>query len=732
MSLTLAVGLRANKPKRNVGLISGSAENNSVAIDKNGRAWAWGRNRRGSLGNNSTTNRATPVSVLGAVKTFCKIETGVGFCVAIDKNGRAWGWGYNNFGQLGVNSTTNQLTPVSVLGAVKTFCEISGGLGQGHAIDKNGRLWGWGFNNLGQLGDNTTTAKCTPVSVAGAVKTFCQISSASQFTFAIDKNGRAWAWGFNGSGQLGDNTTTSRLTPVSVLGAVKTFCKISTGNGTNVIDKNGRAWGWGSNSAGQLGDNTKTQRLTPVSVAGAVKTFCQISSWGGSVVAIDKNGRAWAWGQNNTGQLGDNSTTSRLTPVSVAGAVKTFCHISSAQNYSLAIDKNGRAWGWGATYYGAIGDNIDSTGRATPVSVAGAVKTFCIISAGGGSVAIDKNGRAWAWGSNGSGQLGDNTTTGKCTPVSVLGGVKTFCHISNGGNHSLSIDKNGRAWGWGNNGYGRLGDNSITSRLTPVSVAGAVKTFCKISSADRHSLAIDKNGRAWGWGYNGAGRLGNNSTTSQRTPVSVLGAVKTFCQISGGQGHSVAIDKNGRAWAWGANGNGQLGDSSSLSRLTPVSVAGAVKTFCKISNTGRSSLAIDKNGRAWGWGYNNRGQLGDNTTTAKCTPVSVAGAVKTFCHISGGNENSVAIDKNGRAWGWGYNDDGQLGNNSTTSQRTPVSVLGAVKTFCQISCLGRYVLAIDKNGRAWGWGTNNLGAGGRSLGDASVSFHLTPVRVCII
>jgi alpha-tubulin suppressor-like RCC1 family protein len=730
MSLTLALGVRANKPKRNTGLIE-AGWTNSAAIDKNGRAWAWGVAI--GIGDNTVVNKATPVSVAGAVKTFCQISSGNAFSLAIDKNGRLWSWGNNIQGQLGDNSITQRLTPVSVAGAVKTFCKIAAGGNNNFsiAIDKNGRLWGWGFNNLGQVGDNTTTSRRTPVSVAGAVKTFCQISAGGATGVAIDKNGRAWGWGLN-IGNIGDNTTTTRGTPVSVAGAVKTFCQISAGiQHTLAIDKNGRVWTWGNNSLGQLGDNSITSKLVPVSVLGAVKTFCQIS--GGSAshsLAIDKNGRAWAWGDNARGQLGDNSIISKRTPVSVLGAVKTFCQISGGDRFSLAIDKNGRAWGWGYNTFGSLGINSAPI-KYEPTNAFGAVKTFCQISAGANfSVAIDKNGYAWSAGANDSGGLGDNSITQRVSPVSVLGAVKTFCQIANAFQYTLAIDKNGRAWAWGLNGNGQLGDNTTTSRRTPVSVAGAVKTFCKIwtSSENFTSHAIDKNGRAWGWASNGNGNIGDNTTIQKLTPVSVAGAVKTFCQIAGGNNHAIALAKNGRVWTWGNNSEGQLGDNSITQRLTPVSVAGAVKTFCQISSGNAFSLAIDKNGRAWAWGGNGKGQLGDNSITSRRTPVSVAGAVKTFCQIRGGGSAAAAIDKNGRLWTWGNNDNAQLGDNTTTSRRTPVSVAGAVKTFCKISVGSNHCLAIDKNGTAWGWGFDLNG----QLGTNVILSVLTPVRVCNI
>ena len=338
------------------------------------------------------------------------------------------------------------------------------------------------------------------------------------------------------------------------------------------------------------------------------------------------------------------------------------------------------------------------------------------------SMLINNKFVSWGWGYNGQGQLGDNTTVSKLTPVKVCCN-KTFCQISGGYQYSLAIDKDGKAWGWGYNVYGQLGDNTIVYKSMPIAVFGN-KTFCQIVAGWRYSLAIDNNGKAWGWGYNSQGQLGDNSTTSRLTPVSVYGN-KTFCKISAGTNsyHSLAIDKNGKAWGWGYNGQGQLGDNTILSKRTPVSVYGS-KTFCQIiTGSQYHSLALDKNGKVWSWGYNVYGQLGDNTAVSKRTPISVYGN-KTFCQISGRRYTSLAIDKNGKAWGWGYNTHGQLGDNSTTSKLTPVSVYGN-KTFCKISA-GFHVMAIDNNDKAWSWGLNNYG----QLGDNTIVSKKTPVAVC--
>jgi len=197
-------------------------------------------------------------------------------------------------------------------------------------------------------------------------------------------------------------------------------------------------------------------------------------------------------------------------------------------------------------------------------------------------------------------------------------------------------------------------------------------------------------------------------------------------EVAAGNSYSLFIDKNtDYIWAWGINNSGQLGNNSTISSRTPVSVLGATKTFCKISAGNNHFVAIDKNGRVWAWGLNSFGQLGINVTTSRMTPVSVLGVIKTFCQIAGGGSHTVAIDKNGQVWSWGFNGSGQLGNNSTVSARTPVSIFGATKTFCKITTGGDYTMAIDNNGRAWGWGVNTVGQLGNEQGNRT-----TPVRVC--
>ena len=199
-------------------------------------------------------------------------------------------------------------------------------------------LLGWGNNAFGQLGDNTTTSRIFPGGVAADFSDWCQICAGTQHTAAVRTGGSAWAWGSNCYGRLGDNTTTSRSSPVSVVGGFCDWCQISAGNShTAAVRTGGSAWTWGCNSYGRLGDNTITSRSSPVSVVGGFTDWCQISAGGQHTAAVRTNSSAWAWGSNYSGRLGNNTSTNTSSPVSVVGGFTNWCKISAGCCHTAAI-----------------------------------------------------------------------------------------------------------------------------------------------------------------------------------------------------------------------------------------------------------------------------------------------------------------------------------------------------------------------------------------------------------
>jgi len=365
------------------------------------------------------------------------------------------------------------------------------------------------------------------------------------------------------------------------------------------------------------------------------------TSWIG-IVPIFVN-QAWAWGFNSSGTLGDNTTVNKSSPVSVVSGFTDWCQVSAGACHSLGLRTNSTAWAWGSNTCGILGDNT-VTNKSSPVSVVGGFCDWCQLSAGNAhSLGVRTNGTAWAWGFNGCGQLGDETVTNRSSPVSVIGEFTDWCQISAGNCHTAAIRTNGTAWAWGYNGNGRLGDGTVTSRISPVSVVGGFTDWCQISAGNAFTTAVRTDGTAWAWGFNGSGWLGDGTVISRLSPVSVVGGFTDWCQISAGAAHTAALRTNGTAWAWGCNGNGQLGDGTLTDKSSPVSVVGGFTDWCQINAGSIHTTAVRTNGTAWAWGAGACGRLGDGTTTNRSSPVSVVGGFTDWCQISAGRYHTLAI-----------------------------------------------------------------------------------------
>lgn len=351
---------------------------------------------------------------------------------------------------------------------------------------------------------------------------------------------------------------------------------------------------WGSASQGQLGDGTAVNKSSPVSVVGGFSDWVQISGMGSGNhgLGLRTNGTAWAWGGNAFGQLGDGTITSRSSPVSVIGGFADWTSLQASSNHSLGLRSDGTAWAWGGGGAGGLGDNTVIS-KSSPVLIVGGFTDWVqLVGAANNSLGIRSDGTAWAWGGNSTGNLGDGTTTAKSSPVSVLGGFTDWVQLAGGNTHGLGIRQNGTAWAWGRNNYGQLGDGTTVNKSSPVSVVGGFTDWIKVDGGFYHSLGLRSNGTAWSWGNNSSGQLGDGTTVSKSSPVSVVGGVANWTQVSAGQNHSVALRSDGTAAAWGLNTQGQLGDGTAVAKSSPVSVVGGFTDWIRVECTGGTTIAI--------------------------------------------------------------------------------------------------------------------------------------------
>lgn len=335
----------------------------------------------------------------------------------------------------------------------------------------------------------------------------------------------------------------------------------------------GGAYTFGYNNLCQLGDGTKVERHTPVRVGDLFSNVFSLSAGSGHNLAVKTDGTAWAWGNNQWGQLGNGGNGTYSAPTRVYGLTNVAL-VSAGSSHSLAVKSDGTVWAWGNNDFGALGDgtNTDSAYRVQ-VKYLTSVK---FVSAGYSfNLAVKTGGSVFAWGYNEQGQLGDGTTYNSSTPkpVSSLSNVKS---VSAGALHSLAVKNDGTVWAWGDNAYGQLGDGTVVDRRTPVQVSGLTNVVSVCAGA-AHSLAVKSDGSVWAWGRNNYGQLGDGTTSQRKKPVMVSGLTNVATVSAGGFHdigcHSLAVKTDGTVWAWGRNDHGQLGDGSTVNRNRPVQVA---------------------------------------------------------------------------------------------------------------------------------------------------------------
>jgi alpha-tubulin suppressor-like RCC1 family protein len=386
-------------------------------------------------------------------------------------------------------------------------------------------------------------------------------------------------------------------------------------------------WVWGTNEQGELGNNAsvsidKPQRNSSLPSGGSLTALSAGSNsplLGSHSLALDRDRNLWAWGLNLNGQVGNGSAgASVFGPQQVCasgqaapctqflGDVTT---MSAGGLHSLAIDTFSNVWAWGSNVFGQLGSNVGTS--TTPVrnnalfaqlhQIPGPPSVTAVAAGGEHSLALDSRGVVWAWGSSDNGQLGLGRT-----PSTVFALTVTFPEtvvikaIAAGRAHSLALDSAGFVWAWGNNHFGQLGLSSFDEiRNTPAKLIffPPGTRLVAISAGSSHSLALDSAGNVWAWGLNAAGQLGNGQNIDQHSPTRATFPAGTpaITKISAGGGHNLALDAQHRVWAWGTNGEGQLGTQNrpAPSNVPVLANIPAGTHITSIAAGGFHSLAIE-------------------------------------------------------------------------------------------------------------------------------------------
>lgn len=518
----------------------------SYAIDEDGKLYEWGRSQALTAEEREEMRyQYRPKHVIPDVR----FETTRG-TVAIDVDGNIWCM-YGNPMQPNSPYQPTQITS----GTRFVQAEYSEDLGISYqilAIDIDGKLWAasGSFRN-----PKETSLKMIQTTVG-----FVSISVYDKRWYAVDENGKLWAWGYNGNGLLGDGTKTNRNRPVNIAVDVK-FVSVCAGQAcTYAIDQEGFLWSWGSNNGGQLGDGTRNECLVPKQIPIDVR-FVSVSK---ESFAVDVDGGLWAWGANANGNLADGTTELQLSPVHVLPD-KKFTVAASDDSSTLAIDTDGNIWSWGNNCYGQRGDGTGEE-YLTPFKTTSNGGIISIAVAGGRAFKLDSNGKLYAVGANG-GCFGNGDNKMQTTFVSTCED-RRFKQICAGSSYTLAIDIDGNLWAWGSNGNGQLGTGDKERKNTPVQITNGTK-FVQAETGFLSSFAIDKDGNLWAWGMWLDTQFFDDNAEEKLIPTKITTEQK-FVKVVAREAGIYLIDTDGYLWT---RGSGYLSMESSYT-----------KTFQKVSD----------------------------------------------------------------------------------------------------------------------------------------------------
>ena len=764
-----------------------------LALDNTGVVWAWGDNFYGALGDGTTTDRLTPVQL--GLTSVVAIAAGANHSLAVNSSGELYVWGRNGNGQLGLGDTTQRNSPTYVTNAVSA---IAGGATHSAFVKTDGTAWAAGYNGLGQLGDNSTTQRTSPVQMSG-VTSATAVAAGANHTLILRSDNTMRATGFNSSGQLGDSSNTQRTTPVTVTG-ISTAVEIVAGDNFSMARlSDGTVKSFGLNSWGQLGDTTTTNRNAAVTVSG-LSGIAGIGAGSTFAVAVSTTGVVYTWGSNNSGELGDGTTDATATPKAISGAsydwkaAKPTLNLNSGtysstqtvtvQNVMSGVDMHYTTTGAEPTlsdptiaHNGTISITQSTTLKVktwkSPMPESDTVVRDYVLQ-------VTTPTRSPGTGTYTSAQTVtlSTTTSGASIRYTTDGtpptGSSTLYSSPITVNTSIDLRAIGVKSGWADSTAGQSIYTFNYGTLAAPTVdpaAGAFTTSVELTMSSGQSGAVVR--------YTTNGTTPTGSSTLYTAPVTltatttikakafhpdyvtsaetarayeVVVATPTFAPTAGtyaaGSTITVSTATPGATITYTLDGSEPSASSPVIASGGTV-VAGDYTLKAKASKSGLTSsatasaayavtgqfttprigagdnhtVAVRADGVAFAWGQNNDGRVGDGSTTNRLSPVTVAG-LTGMQRAAGGTNHSLALKADNTVWAWGSNGSGRLGDGTTTNRSTAVQVSG-LTTAVGIAAGETHSLAVRSDGIAMAWGANNSG----QIGDGTTTQRTSPVQV---
>jgi cysteine-rich repeat protein len=752
-----------------VGLTSGYYH--QCALRDDGSVWCWGKNTYGQVGDGTRDNRAQPVRVSGLTDVE-EISAAYRNTCARRVNGEVWCWGYGGYGSLGNSSHSTRETPQRVTG-IHNAVEIGGGIYHYCARVADGSVWCWGRGGYGESSNDADLLSnySSPIQVSG-FSDVVEIAVGGYHNCLRRENGSVHCFGYNWHGELGmgerygvgeNQEIRYRVGQMEV--DLTGVAELTAGHHHSCARLNdGTVRCWGYNGHGQLGDETTSVRPSPVQNV-TVDDAVSLSTGGSNYITCigRSDGSVWCSGSGHNGMNGINQVGNHRWPTKVINSAPARCGDGDLQSPREACD-DGNVVDTDACRsnctLAVCGDGVTRAGFEQcddgNSNNADACRNDCVsglcgngnLDAGeecddGNDITEDacdnacrtvrpdpalglmhscflRAGRIYCGGVNTNGVLGRGDNLSTTTLVQVRD-IDDASDHSGGADHHCAVRSGGQVWCWGNNGHGELGTGNETKSNVPVR-AGTLTLVEEVAARKWGTCARRQDGTVWCWGYGGNGANGDGTWDDRSAPVQV-GGVNGAVSLGGGLRHACVLNNDGTVACWGHSGyaestNVENRRSSYRSVQTVANVSDAVE----LSVGGQGGCVRKADGRVWCWGYNYQGQAGNDTHAHHYISGDPVTGLTNAVELATGDRHHCARKADETVVCWGHGGYGELGDSHSSSRYTPVVVDGLTRAkglfegvVNQSSCASRF------DGSVWCWGRNRDGQLG--LGNTSNYNH---------
>ena len=678
----------------------------TCAVTKSNDLYCWGYNGSGQLGVGAPDRQLDTPTLVGS--NFSQVATGHAHACGLHTDGFLACWGDDSHGQLGTSDTMSTTSPTPANNVPRAlFSTVAAFADHTCAIASDATLWCWGANTSGQANPASNDVNATPAQIL-PVQTWQAVAPGVNHTCAITTDQTLWCWGANDKGQCGFASSDPVITPTQIDG---TYVAVSSGADFScALDTDQHVTCWGVNRAGELGRATTSLFETSPAPA-SNEPYTAISAGWTSACGLTAQHSIECWGD----LTGIHDPASAPTEVFPSGG---WAAVVVGRTHACTLDTGGHLFCAGDNTSGQLTGDV-STPTTVPVPITDGVDSVAV---GELSTCANKGTILSCWGDNASGQLSTDDFTRRLEPTPVSNGA-SFRTIALGGDHACGINAAGVMFCWGGNEHGAIGDGTTVDRTKPTLQAGARFTYAgHVALGNQHSCAVAvgdlaPHGECWGRGTEG--QLVNATTSDALTPASMTqaGSVgQTVNAIAAGSEFTCWVI-NAKAYCVGLDDQNQTADSDASSTISVGhgslldvvnDIAAGHAHACVRAGAATTDIAC--------WGRNVEGELGIGVTSASEKAFTTVTAPTHFISVVAGAYHTCGLTGDAHVMCWGKNDRGQLGDGTTTDNPQPKVVPG-LEGVTSIAAGGATTCAIAGSGKSLScWGDNGFGAVGVKSG----------------